>query len=72
MSQPALRDVRKIAVLRPNAVGDFMFCLPALHALKHTYPEAEVVCYCRSARGNSVTSSSRMRGAISMMVRRSY
>lgn len=38
-----LRDVRKIAVLRPNAVGDFMFCLPALHALKHSYPEAEIV-----------------------------
>ena len=43
MSQPALRDVRKIAVLRPNAVGDFMFCLPALQALKHSYPEAEIV-----------------------------
>jgi ADP-heptose:LPS heptosyltransferase len=43
MSHPILRDVRKIAVLRPNAVGDFMFCLPALHALKHCYPEAELV-----------------------------
>ena len=43
MSQPALRDVRKIAVLRPSAVGDFMFCLPALQALKHSYPEAEIV-----------------------------
>lgn len=42
MRQP-LRDVRKIAVLRPNALGDFMFCLPALHALKHAYPEAELV-----------------------------
>lgn len=38
-----MRDVRKVAVLRPNAVGDFMFCLPALHALKHSYPEAEIV-----------------------------
>ena len=43
MKYPALRDVRKIAVLRPNAVGDFMFCLPALHALKDRYPEAELV-----------------------------
>ena len=43
MSHPVLSDVRKIAVLRPNAVGDFMFCLPALHALKHSYPEAELV-----------------------------
>ena len=42
MRQP-LRDVRKIAVLRPNALGDFMFCLPALQALKQTYPEAELI-----------------------------
>lgn len=43
MSWPPLREVRKIAVFRPNAVGDFMFCLPALHALAHAYPEAEIV-----------------------------
>jgi ADP-heptose:LPS heptosyltransferase len=43
MSHPVLRDVRKIAVFRPNAVGDFMYCLPALQAIKHTYPDAEVV-----------------------------
>lgn len=35
--------VRKIAVLRPNAVGDFVFALPALHALKHRYPDADIV-----------------------------
>jgi ADP-heptose:LPS heptosyltransferase len=35
--------VRKIVVLRPSAVGDFVFALPALHALKQTYPEAELV-----------------------------
>jgi len=35
--------VRKIAVLRPNAVGDFVFALPALHALKAAYPSAELV-----------------------------
>jgi ADP-heptose:LPS heptosyltransferase len=35
--------VRKIGVLRPNAVGDFVFALPALHALKRAYPEAELV-----------------------------
>jgi ADP-heptose:LPS heptosyltransferase len=38
-----MEDVRKIAVLRPNAVGDFVFALPALHALRHSYPEAEIV-----------------------------
>jgi ADP-heptose:LPS heptosyltransferase len=43
MSHAAPRDVRKLAVLRPNAVGDFMFCLPALHALRQTFPEAEIV-----------------------------
>jgi ADP-heptose:LPS heptosyltransferase len=40
---PRLEDVRRIAVLRPNAVGDFVFALPALHALRQTYPQAEIV-----------------------------
>lgn len=45
MSGDPLRpdQVRRIAVLRPNAVGDFVFALPALHALKHAYPDAELV-----------------------------
>lgn len=38
-----VRDVRKVAVFRPSAIGDFMFCLPALHALKASYPDAELV-----------------------------
>ncbi|MFC0253508.1 glycosyltransferase family 9 protein [Massilia consociata] len=38
-----LPGVAKIAVLRPNAVGDFVFALPALHALKQAYPDAELV-----------------------------
>ena len=38
-----LDGVRKIAVLRPNAVGDFVFALPALHALKHSHPNAEII-----------------------------
>ena len=36
-------EVRKILVLRPSAVGDFVFALPALHALKQAYPAAELV-----------------------------
>lgn len=40
---PVLPDVKKIVVLRPNAVGDFIFALPALQALKTTYPEAKIV-----------------------------
>ncbi|GAB1542428.1 glycosyltransferase family 9 protein [Scytonema sp. NUACC21] len=38
-----LHNVKKIAVLRANAVGDFIFALPALEALRQTYPEAEIV-----------------------------
>ena len=38
-----MENVSRIAVLRPNAVGDFVFALPALHALKHAYPDAELV-----------------------------
>ena len=40
---PRLPGTRKIAILRPNAVGDFVFALPALHALRRAYPEAELV-----------------------------
>ncbi|GAC1370361.1 MAG: glycosyltransferase family 9 protein [Ktedonobacteraceae bacterium] len=35
--------VGKIAVLRANALGDFLFTLPALEALRATYPQAEIV-----------------------------
>ena len=33
----------KIAVLRANAVGDYVFALPALDALRSAYPRAEIV-----------------------------
>ncbi|TML30589.1 MAG: glycosyltransferase family 9 protein [Actinobacteria bacterium] len=36
-------DVDKIAVLRANAVGDYIFALPALDALRSAYPRAEIV-----------------------------
>ncbi|MDX2096799.1 MAG: glycosyltransferase family 9 protein [Leptolyngbyaceae cyanobacterium bins.59] len=42
-----LPDIHKIAVLRANALGDFIFCLPALTALKATYPQAEIVLLAR-------------------------
>lgn len=34
--------VQSIAVLRANAVGDFIVALPALEALRSTYPEARI------------------------------
>jgi ADP-heptose:LPS heptosyltransferase len=40
---PVEPGIRNILALRPNAVGDFVFALPALHALRHTYPEARIV-----------------------------
>lgn len=38
-----LKNVHKIAVLRANALGDFIVTLPALKALRNTYPTAEIV-----------------------------
>lgn len=38
-----VEDVHKIAVLRANAIGDFIFTLPALEALRRAYPQAEIV-----------------------------
>jgi ADP-heptose:LPS heptosyltransferase len=35
--------VERIAVLRANALGDFIFVLPALEALRAGYPDAELV-----------------------------
>jgi ADP-heptose:LPS heptosyltransferase len=42
-TQPRLPDVRKIAVLRANALGDFIVALPALEAMRAAYPQAEIV-----------------------------
>ncbi|MBD0291825.1 MAG: glycosyltransferase family 9 protein, partial [Thermoleophilia bacterium] len=36
-------DVEKIAVLRANALGDYILTLPALTAIRETYGEAELV-----------------------------
>lgn len=40
-------DIGKIAVLRANALGDLIFTLPALGALRSAYPEAEIVLLAR-------------------------
>jgi ADP-heptose:LPS heptosyltransferase len=39
--------VDRIAVLRANALGDFVFCVPALDALRQAYPAAEIVLLAR-------------------------
>lgn len=39
---PLVPGVRRIAVLRANRLGDLLFALPALEALRAAYPEAEV------------------------------
>jgi ADP-heptose:LPS heptosyltransferase len=36
-------EIHKIAVLRANAIGDFIFSLPALEALQAAYPQAELI-----------------------------
>lgn len=38
-----LSNVRKIAVLRASVIGDFIFSLPALEALRGAYSAAEIV-----------------------------
>jgi ADP-heptose:LPS heptosyltransferase len=43
MDWERITNVKKIAVLRANAIGDFIFVLPAIRALRETYPEAEIV-----------------------------
>jgi ADP-heptose:LPS heptosyltransferase len=37
-----VHGARRIAVLRANALGDLMFSMPALEALRAAYPEAEI------------------------------
>lgn len=41
-SHGVLPGVERIAVLRANAVGDFIVVLPALHALRAAYPQAHI------------------------------
>ena len=38
-----VEDVRRLAVLRANAIGDFLVSLPAIEALRAAYPAAELV-----------------------------
>ncbi len=42
----------KIAVLGANGLGDFIFALPALEALRVTYPKAEIVLFAKKWHAN--------------------
>ncbi|MGH3428060.1 MAG: glycosyltransferase family 9 protein [Mycobacteriales bacterium] len=42
---PLLPEVRKIAVVRANALGDYIFVIPALQALRAAYPGAEIILF---------------------------
>ena len=43
LTRHRLENVKKIAVLRANALGDFIVTLPAIKAIHSTYPDAEIV-----------------------------
>ncbi len=43
LNEDQLKNIQKIAVLRANALGDFIVILPALKVLPKTYPNAEIV-----------------------------
>lgn len=38
-----MKDIKKIAILRANAIGDFIVTLPAIEAIRKKYPDAEIV-----------------------------
>ena len=38
-----LKNIKKIAILRANALGDFIVTLPAIEAIRAAYPNAELV-----------------------------
>ncbi len=37
------KNIRKIAILRANALGDLIVTLPAIKAIRNAYPDAEII-----------------------------
>jgi ADP-heptose:LPS heptosyltransferase len=48
-------DVKKIAILRANALGDYIFAQPALYALRAAYPQAEIILLGKAWHHNYIT-----------------
>lgn len=42
MKSTRIRGVKKIVILRALALGDVLFAIPAIHAIRRTYPQAEI------------------------------
>lgn len=38
-----MKNIKKIAILRANALGDFLVTLPAIKAIREKYPDAQIV-----------------------------
>jgi ADP-heptose:LPS heptosyltransferase len=43
LNQLTVNTIKKIGILRANALGDFIVTLPAIKAIRSTYPAAEIV-----------------------------
>lgn len=56
MDNNYVENTQKIAVLRANGIGDLIVTLPAIDALKETYPEAEIVLFGKKWQADFLTS----------------
>jgi hypothetical protein len=57
-------DVRKFAVLRANALGDFISALPVLEVHRAAYPRAEIALHGPAGWGVELTLPSAARGRV--------
>jgi ADP-heptose:LPS heptosyltransferase len=51
-----LKNIKKIAILRANALGDFLVTLPAIHAISTKYCKAEIILLGRRWHKNFLVS----------------
>ena len=43
MDSIIVKNVKKIAILRAKALGEFIVTLPAINALRKAYPQSEII-----------------------------